>query len=628
LRTNLYLDGALIEQPRNFFDMQFDVQRYEILRGPQGTLYGKASPAGTINVRTRRPNLNKVDGYVAGSVAQYDAFNTQFGVSVPIIKGKLAVRFAGVYDENEAADQKMILTGEQSSARTKSGRMTVLWQPTDDFEARLSTNYLDRSADIWANIQGAGYKLDSDAVNIDFPTNSQGRDKLTVLELTKELSDSLSLASITAYEDQTYLYNFDLDGTPAPQGIVFLTIGAEPIWQQDLRLMSEDNDFWDWQVGLFYGRRQSQFDVRQEQDLGFLQLRSTTLQTVKREESAIYTHNTLKITDELNVVVGLRYQQQNSSNHEPVYVNGAISIPDGINERVQNTNENALTGTVKVQYYFTQDLVGYASLDRANRAGSANADLYGSLPDEFAEIKSEDSNSMEFGLKGNFWKERGRFAVALYDQVYKNFQEDRSNIAQRGAIAPIPILVVNAKEAEIRGAEFTLGLLPTDNWELRSMVTFTDAKYNDFKDSPCSPTDGQPPPADPGYLTCDLSGERLPVTSRWAGNFASTYTLPLDSGFHWYAKGLLRTQSSQVDLLTRDTLGGYSTMDFITGLRGGEKNAWDVSLWVKNAFDRRAATSVFQRVSSPLPNQYTFADYDNVKVNPPRQIGVSGTYRF
>lgn len=642
LRTNIYQDGALIDQPRTVLDAQFDIERFEILRGPQGTLYGKSSPTGTINVRTRNPSLDHVDGYVSASVAEHSSYNTQFGVSLPLIEDKLAIRLAGVYDESGATDQHNVTLNRDALNRSEGGRLVVLWQPSDDFSARLSYNYREKKEDAWFTVDGAGYRFDQDVVLSDTADLNRSRDQLTVLELEKSFNEHLYIAAVTGYQRQLYRNLQDPDGTPFPQNTQFTNIDLEPTWQQDLRLASEDNDFWDWQMGLFYLRAKTSTSVEDSQRILLLppapivgQTDANLVAKLGREDYAAYTHNTFKFSDALNLIVGLRYQRTREHSNQPttISVNGnALATFDSIAPEAQEDEDDAVTGTLKLQYFFNPDLVGYVSYDRAYRSGVSNLNVSGNLPANFARIDPETANSIEFGIKGNFWDRRGRFSVAVYDQVYKDFQQDVVNIITWHPTLARPMnlasLVASAKEAETRGVEFEVGALLLEQWDVNLAVSFNDAQFNDFKDNPCLPAPGQTLSPTMPYVTCDLSGERMPQAPRWSGVLSSNFWLPLPAGLEWYFNTLIRANSNQVDELTRETLSGYATVDFFTGLRAGSAGAWEVGLWVKNAFDRRVVNSVYKRWSDALPDGTPIQDFDMVTANFPRQVGLTASYRF
>ena len=660
LRTNIYLDSALISQPRVLFDAQFDIERFEVLKGAQGTLYGKSSPTGTINIRTRDPSLDTIDGYVATTVAENASRNMQAGISLPIIEGELGVRLAAVYDENEATGQRNLADGKDAHSRATGARAVILWEPSDAFSARISYHYREKENNPWFTRSGGGFSYEDDHVVLDYPDRDEVRDQLVIMELTYALDEHMTLTSVSAYEDQEYENYQDIDGTATSLSPAILPFGntrtthipLRPQVQQDLRLASEDNDFWDWQIGGYYARNATSTAVN---DRGVQQGVPTNVYTtavLRSEEYAVYTHNTFKLnahdvhrrvvqlTDDLNLIMGGRYQQARSNFHEPTtgYIMGPngsqVQIsPDliqanGIPEEYAKQKFYPLTGTVKLQYFFDPDLMGYVTFDTAHRTGGANLNIRGNTPADFAKIPSERANSVELGLKGDFWDQRGRFGVAIYDQFYKNFQQDTQNIIVYDRLfgsSNLDTSVVAAEKVEVRGLEADLSLLLLDNWDVGLGLTFVDSKFKEFENNPCTPADLSVLTADHPYQSCDLSGERLPLTSRWSGNVSSNFSLPAFEGGDWYFNTLVVFQSDQVDKVTRDSLGGHATVDFFTGLRHADGRTWDVNLWLKNAFDRRVITRIFK---PDVTDPSTGATFDMVTTNLPRQLGITGTYRF
>ena len=635
LRTNVYQDGVLIEDVRPVFDAMFDIERFEILRGPQGTLYGKSSPTGTINIRTKDPNTSDVDGYVAGTLATRNAVNTQFGVSVPIIRDELAIRVAGVFDENSSDGMENTYLDTESRARSKGVRLVTYYQPVDVFSARLAATYHEKKENPWYVQDGGGFDVEDLELTNSITERNDAHSTLVSLELGYEIRDNLSLISVSSYQSNEFYNLQDADGGLAAVAEIQDThIKLEPLVAEDLRLESSDNDFWDWQLGIFYQRNDSRVTVDFEVgDLATIYIVPIT----QREEHAVYTHNTFKFTTDTSLIVGVRYQDANNGGSQPTRIISAVEDIEGnaVPADLRHQNFYATTGTLKLQHYLQSGFMTYISLDRAYRTGGVNIDVRSNLPSDFAAFPEETANSVELGIKGNFWDGRGRIAVAVYDQIYKNFQQDIVNITVWDPVrfpTPGPNNLVSleaaAKEAETRGVEVDTTLLLAEAWTTGLAVAYNDAKFNDFEDNPCSGDIALLSPANP-YNTCDISGERMPQAPRWSGTLSSNYSMPFGDGMQWYLNALINAKSSQVDEVTRDDLPGYATVDLFTGLRSGnDDSGWDVSLWLKNAFDRVVVTRVYRAEGSPLNFPGTFLAYDQVFTIAPRQLGITGTYRF
>jgi outer membrane receptor protein involved in Fe transport len=132
------------ERAQHVFQGLYDIGQIEVLRGPQGTVRGRTSPSGSITVTTRRPDLHEIGGYVEGSVGTLDNYNLQGAVSVPIIPGKLAIRVAGLRDENSVNGIRSVFNPTKPKQVTNSARVSVLFQPTDNLSVNIVYQHLYR----------------------------------------------------------------------------------------------------------------------------------------------------------------------------------------------------------------------------------------------------------------------------------------------------------------------------------------------------------------------------------------------------------------------------------------------------------------------------------------------------
>jgi iron complex outermembrane receptor protein len=153
--VDLYLNEAPVDA-QTAFTAIYDIEQIEVLRGPQGALRGRTSPAGAITFRTRRANLDEFEGYVQGTYSDAAAWNVQGGVSIPIVPGKFAMRVAALTDGNRGNQVYNIPQGQYSRSRTESARVSFQFEPSDNITANLTYQYLDAKNRQFAQVFGPG----------------------------------------------------------------------------------------------------------------------------------------------------------------------------------------------------------------------------------------------------------------------------------------------------------------------------------------------------------------------------------------------------------------------------------------------------------------------------------------
>lgn len=202
-------------------------------------------------------------------------------------------------------------------------------------------------------------------------------------------------------------------------------------------------------------------------------------------------------------------------------------------------------------------------------------------------------------------------------------------------------VIVNAKEAVSQGAELDVTYLFTERLRAGLSVAYNDTKFEDFDNAPCDDGSGATL-ANGEFATCSLNGQRVGGDSgNWAVVANSHYSLPIAAiGSEWYLDGLLNFNSFRIAPDTRRRSASYATVDLFTGLRSLE-NTWDIKLWVKNIFDKEATISDnynetmltnrslnYQPIVPGQILEYGSGVMRHEQLVRPRQIGVTGTYRF
>ncbi|NND67742.1 MAG: TonB-dependent receptor plug domain-containing protein, partial [Halioglobus sp.] len=151
----VYVDGVPQAQPGSVFSTMLDIERVEVLNGPQGTLYGKNAPAGLISIYTVKPDTQERSGYITSSYSSWETWNNQLAINVPLVEDKLALRVAGMYAESEGYMNNAIPTVDEGNGKEHRGvRAKLLWQPSTDLEVQFSYY----AVDIYTEDNGGGHE--------------------------------------------------------------------------------------------------------------------------------------------------------------------------------------------------------------------------------------------------------------------------------------------------------------------------------------------------------------------------------------------------------------------------------------------------------------------------------------
>ncbi|MEE4146187.1 MAG: TonB-dependent receptor [Halieaceae bacterium] len=651
------------------FNQMYDLERIEVLRGPQGTLQGRTSPAGAINMITRRAPLDESSGYVQGSVSDNDGYNGQLAYGAALIPGTFGVRVAGVYDSNNGTNVNNITTGfDDQEAEAYSGRLSTIWQPMETLQTQLIYQYLDRSTDdpkamSGADVLGGRPTLEPDDRKALGNSNDFGDLDFNLANLNTDWEVlNHQVTAIIAYQESTKTaqtendraYSLQYANTQAPSFQDTQT-KTDSI-SYELRAASMDNDFWNYMVGLYYQDQNTKTKFNSNgvrldvSGLGFL---TSGVLPVNSNNFAVFTFNTLDLTDTLQLELGLRWTKYEQFRRADVYFGGLTWVPPGLEpfkdiieagfaanfpiEAVpadkDSDNEDAVTGSVALRWDWRDDTNLYASYNRGYRPSGISIipspDVQ-FLPNGVDDLlyDEETSDAFEIGSKSRLWEGRATLNTALYYQTfdgYLGFVRGVQVLNDLGQPVDLPGGIVFNGDANIWGVEIESQVLLTETWNAGGAMSYSKGEW-DGASQPCNERS-------PGEVlgSCDIDGEPLGGEPEWSFSLNSEYYYPIGDtevyvrGLFKYTDDRINTEASAGTYNVDTDFESYQILDLFVGWRSSSYQ-WDLSVWAKNVTDEDAV--VFQQG----PDQYDIAisdgSYTQTNTLRERVFGMTARYNF
>lgn len=467
----------------------FDVERIEVLRGPQGTLFGSGSLGGTVRIITNKPDAAKTE-----AAARVDFGHTQGGalrqrydamVNVPLIDDQLAVRAVGYYRDEEGWVKNTIL-GTRNSSEDWGGRVSVSWTPNDAFSIRAEVIHQDsdpEDGDSWNPALGKFKKASHIATG--------RKAELTNYSLTAayDFVDFATLSSITTYQESTTASLGDLGDL---FGVGLPVISNSDPWEseflvQELRLVSNTQSRLEWVAGAFFIDRETVVDYLLEVPgldallggvIGSDAYFASPI-TTSSQEIAVYGDLTFKLTDALKVNAGLRKFRTEASYSEPNRNVLNFATFTYVNTSFKNEGEDSdYTWRAGLSYDLGDDAMVYGSVSKGFRVGQVNPNNGPSFVDPsdivIPEAYTADSTiNYELGAKTSWLDRRLVANLAVYYIDWSDIQIDGQRLSDRRTF------ITNAGAATSQGVELELSARPTRALTLYTTLTFQDAEVTD-----------------------------------------------------------------------------------------------------------------------------------------------------
>ncbi|HEH9454309.1 TPA: TonB-dependent receptor [Pseudomonas aeruginosa] len=654
--AGIYLDNVYLGRPgMAVFDL-LDIEQLELLRGPQGTLFGKNTTAGVLNISTRAPTFT-AERTVEVSGGQDGYFQGRGTVSGPLGE-TLAGRLSAYRTRDDGYiknihDDNYLNGGERQGARGQ-----LLFEPNEDFSLRWIADYNEEDSSngsmvvyggaerFWqrAALVGASPLGDPQRRKV----NINGRQHVSVhqggssLEANWNLAGGYRLTSISAYR----YWHF----TPANDEQLNVSAindtGVEVHdrqFSQEIRLASPTGGAFDYVVGAYAFRQNlGNKTFTSYGPLADLYLLGANLGAlndtyskangkIETDSFALFAQGTWHLTELLDFTAGLRgtYEEKNAKVERFAPLGGAAV--GGVGAAVRNGQLGAYdsgdlsqynfapSALLSLSYQFSDDLLGYASLSHGEKSGGVNLAV-GSAPSAGADsllVGPERANDAELGLKSTLFDRRLLLNANLFWTGIHGYQA--TTLYQAPGSTQLVQVLANAGSVRSRGLEFEATALPLRGLTLNFNGSYNDVTYLSFKDAPC-PAEVSTRPGAPS--SCDLTGQRVVGASKWIANLNGEYQWRLDDRFQPYVSASYAYRSAAEGTLDNSDLSkidGYALVNLAAGLRSDLGDGQlDTSVWLKNAFDKDYYLSAFASING----SYT------ASVGQPRTLGVSLRYDF
>ncbi|WP_149088636.1 TonB-dependent receptor [Pseudomonas prosekii] len=654
--VGLYIDNVYLGRPgMAVFDLM-DIEQLEVLRGPQGTLFGKNTTAGVINISTRAPSFTP-ERSIETSVGEDGYFQTKGTISGPL-NDELAGRFSA-YRTRSDGDIKNEFNGHDLNGGSREGfRGQLLYKPNESFNLRWIGDYNEEDSSAGTRVlyntgptingvnlyesraAAAGATLVNGShrkVNLDNDQHVTVHQGGTSLEANWSLPSDFTLTSISSYRWWNFTPRND-DGLNVPASYNAGVSVEDKQYSQEFRLASPKGEFFDYVLGAYYfgndldnksfANYGPQADIWNGTPAGALaNVDSVGKGHIKTDSFALFAQGTWHLTPRLDFTAGVRgtYEEKNASVTRAAPVGGAAVTGAAATARRGRTGaydsgdlnqySSSPSGLLNLSYRFTDDVLGYATLSHGEKSGGVNLAV-GSAPTAGADsllIGTERANNAELGFKSTLWDRRLQLnANVFWTQVnaYQTNAYDADNRVQ---------YLTNAGSVRSRGIEFESTLVPLRGLTLNINGSYNDVSYLSYKDAPCPPEISQAPGAP---ASCDLSGHQVVGASKWIGNANGEYKWNLSSGLEEYVTASYAFRSKAVGTVEDSDYGqipSYAVVNLSTGLRGDfNQGQWDVSLWLKNAFDKTYYTTLWTGGNG---------GYEGL-LGTPRTLGLTGRYDF
>jgi iron complex outermembrane recepter protein len=569
----IYVDGVLLGSEASFNPRLLDIDRIEILRGPQGTLYGRDALGGAVSIVTTRPDPSGISGYVEGSLASYDERGLKGVVNLPT-GADSALRLAA-YGVRSDGYVKNVQGGPRFMNLDEAGaRAQWLFRPTERWELVLSGDYSEDHGRKYG-VGPAGTVAQTLSVDIAIPFLGKTHNAGAALSSTFK-GDSVDVISITGWR------NSGADGMGGNFSVSPLTEqGYDRRYSQlseELRVISHPGGWLDWVAGAYaFGYREHRVDFdgfnfevpadsffpgQPTLPAGYQEASTPRIDT---RNYALFGDATAHLGRDWDLIAGARVNYDDRRIHYDQHsTEPGFSIFAPIQVLDQRVTDTSVEPRFGLTYKALSSLNLYTTVSRGYKSGgfnpsfAASADLY---------YKPESGWNYEAGMKGSAFGRRVTFSASVFDFEWSNKQAYYWN--------GFFVTIANAPKARSYGGEGQVDWLATERLQLGAQIGLLHATLTEFPQAGNSST-GTP---------TDATGFRLPLAPSFSGNLSAQYSQPVGDGAKLVARVDYNYRSRfYFDVLQLSPQAGYGLLN--TGLTY-DIARWSVTVYGRNLTDER-----------------------------------------
>jgi iron complex outermembrane receptor protein len=615
--VGVYLDDVYLGRPGMANQDLVDLDQVSLLRGPQGTLFGKNTTAGVLNLTTRSPSF-KPDGVLETSFGNYDYYQVRGTLSGPIHDDTLAGRISYAKTSRDGYIDD-VTDGRRLNGVDRDGlRGQLLFKPNDTLSIRVIGDYEKENSDCCVSVlynvgpnngallkarlaaAGATEIYDPNFLSTSLNDNQHMRVRQGggSVQANWRFDGGYNLTSITAYRAWHFVPTNDADGT----SVSAITNAGQAVndeqWSQEIRLASPVGGPIDWVAGIYYfyqyqsNLAYTQYGPAAHALYGLPAFYNDAYSQVraypKTNSYAAFGQGTWHITDQWSLTAGLRdtYEDKTSriERNAPSGAPGiSLALPAYSSGDLQISNDN-VSALLSLSYKFDSNVLGYLSASRGAKAGGINESVPAAgLTASSLYVAPETANDYELGLKSTLLDQQLLVNVNLFWTDVKDYQATQLDETTPGVFVQT---LSNIGGVRTRGVETEVTAKPVDWFAFDLNASYNDAVYTSYSNAPCSVESTLA-----GQITCNLTGEQVVGAPKWVVNPDISVNHSLGGGVNGYALAGYSWRSSFFGTSDNSDYGrvnAYGLVNLRLGVRGDlGSNKWDFSLWANNALDKR-----------------------------------------